>query len=162
MFDWTEERIETALRLQRENHSTKEIARHLGTTKNAVIGKLHRVKIARGEKPKRKSDTTRNERRKRRNKMLTLATRAESVSRYVSAPIPKPDEGMLASIVDVTGCRFPVREDASFVGGQAFCNHEQDGNSPYCPYHHKMTSYKAPSKPEGIKPFGLLWGKRAA
>lgn len=162
MFDWTPERIETALRLQRDGYSTSSIAHHLGTTKNSVIGKLHRVKIARGHKPKRLCEIERNERRQRRKRMLTLADRAESVSRYVSPPIPKPDEGMLASIVDVTGCRFPVREDASFVGGQAFCNHAQDGNSPYCAYHHKVTSYKAPAKPDGIKPFGLLWGKRAA
>ena len=68
--------------------------------------------------------------------MLTLPSSAESVSVYVSPKLAAPDLGQLASIVDVTGCKWPVREDPDFIGGQAFCNHpKRDDDSPYCPYH---------------------------
>lgn len=49
-------------------------------------------------------------------------------------PDPRPDMGNLASIIDVTGCRWPVKDDPSFIGGVGFCNHDTDGKT-YCPYH---------------------------
>ena len=92
--------------------------------------------------------------------MLTLATRAESVSRFVSLPIPAPDEGQLASIVDVTGCKWPVRDDPDFVGGVAFCNHATDGRV-YCAHHHAKATMKVKAKVT-VLPVGLRFGKRAA
>jgi hypothetical protein len=67
--------------------------------------------------------------------MLTLPIRAESVSAFVTPAVAAPDLGQIASIVDVTGCRWPVHDDPSFVGGVAFCNHEQKPGTSYCPYH---------------------------
>ena len=92
--------------------------------------------------------------------MLTLATRAESVSRFVSLPIPAPDEGQLASIVDVTGCKWPVRDDADFVGGVAFCNHATNGGV-YCPHHHEKATMKVKAR-NVVVPVGLRFGRRAA
>jgi GcrA cell cycle regulator len=43
---WNEERIAELGRLWREGHSTAEIGRRLGLTKNAVIGKAHRLELA--------------------------------------------------------------------------------------------------------------------
>ena len=41
--DWTPERIATLIALWNEDLSTSEIGRRLGFTKNAVIGKVHRL-----------------------------------------------------------------------------------------------------------------------
>jgi GcrA cell cycle regulator len=41
--DWTPERIATLIALWNEDLSTSEIGRRLGITKNAVIGKVHRL-----------------------------------------------------------------------------------------------------------------------
>ena len=41
---WTDRRIEWLLKLWAEGHSTTEIGAHMGCTRNAVIGKLHRLK----------------------------------------------------------------------------------------------------------------------
>jgi GcrA cell cycle regulator len=42
---WTPERIEMLNRLWEEGVTTAEIGRHLGLTKNAVIGKVHRLAL---------------------------------------------------------------------------------------------------------------------
>ena len=43
---WTQELIDNLGRLWAEGHSTAEIGRRLGLTKNAVVGKAHRLKLA--------------------------------------------------------------------------------------------------------------------
>jgi GcrA cell cycle regulator len=43
---WTQERVEQLGRLWREGLSTAEIGRRLGITKNAVVGKAHRLALA--------------------------------------------------------------------------------------------------------------------
>jgi hypothetical protein len=106
------------------------------------MGKLHREKLrlaAKGEPIERRAPantgTITKRRYTRREPMLTLASSAGSVLRIVEPAPVVPDCGQLASIVDVTGCRWPVKDDPEFVGGVAFCNHAQRENSPYCPYH---------------------------
>ncbi|HZS84588.1 MAG TPA: GcrA family cell cycle regulator [Stellaceae bacterium] len=42
---WTQERVEQLGRLWKEGHSTAEIGRRLGITKNAVVGKAHRLSL---------------------------------------------------------------------------------------------------------------------
>lgn len=42
---WTEERISALSSLWAEGHSTAEIGRRLGITKNAVVGKAHRLSL---------------------------------------------------------------------------------------------------------------------
>lgn len=134
---WTPETIGELLRRYRLGHTATEIAAHFGVTKNTIIGKIDRELIKRGARVRRqvKPDTVSKRKYTRRESMLTLPSRALSVSAYIAPPVSIPDEGQLASIVDVTGCRWPVKADPAFVGGQAFCNHAQDGASSYCPYH---------------------------
>jgi len=149
-MNWTPEIIEEMLRLQSVNGwTTYQLARHFKVTRNSVCGKLHREKVKRGliegkprvrERRKVANEGTVQKRRyTRRDPMLSLPERAESVSAYVAPKPVAPDLGQLASIVDVTGCKWPVRDDPDFVGGMAFCNHPKDENSPYCPYHQKQS-----------------------
>lgn len=42
-MEWTPQRISTLIALWDEGISTTEIGRRLGTTKNAVVGKVHRL-----------------------------------------------------------------------------------------------------------------------
>ena len=45
-MSWTPEKVEKLRRLWKKGHSGSEIARMLGdTTRNAVIGKAHRLKL---------------------------------------------------------------------------------------------------------------------
>lgn len=129
---WTENQIHELIRLYRQGLTSYQMAEHFGVTRNAICGRIHRERVRLGEieaKP-------RNRKPQGRKKMLTLPDRAEFVLSTYVAPDPRiPDEGQLASIVDVTGCKWPVRDDADFVGGVAFCNHAVEGDKSYCPYH---------------------------
>ena len=46
IITWTTERVERLTQLFEEGLPTAEIGRRLGLTKNAVIGKLHRIALA--------------------------------------------------------------------------------------------------------------------
>lgn len=134
---WTPELVEELLTLWRQGLSASVIASKIGGTRNAVIGKIHREERKAGVKARKQRPVSVHPTDKPRSKkpMLTLPQRAGSVSRIVSAALPVPDEGQIASIVDVTGCRWPVKDDPAFVGGVGFCNHVQKDGSSYCAYH---------------------------
>lgn len=54
--DWTPERIAALIALWNDHLTTSEIGRRLGITKNAVIGKVHRLGL-----PKRRPSATEEE-----------------------------------------------------------------------------------------------------
>ncbi len=54
-MEWTEEAIATLRRLWDEGLSTAEIGRRMGISKNAVVGKAHRLNLAARPSPIRRS-----------------------------------------------------------------------------------------------------------
>ena len=60
-FEWTPDHIKTLIALWNEGHTTSEIGSRMGITKNAVVGKVHRLGLPkRGSpikpKPEKKSN----------------------------------------------------------------------------------------------------------
>lgn len=165
IFRWTDEAIDELLTMYRSGKTYTQLAAHFGVSKNTISGKLDRTLKKLGERVTRtvQSDTVAKRKYTRSESMLTLPRRAESVSKYVAPAAPKPDEGQLASIVDVKGCRWPVRDDAEFVGGVAFCNHGTDGGSSYCPYHSKKSSaaYSRKLIRKTVKDAIIVYGRAA-
>lgn len=53
-IEWTDEQIEELNRLWNEGLPTSEIGRLLGTTKNAVVGKAHRLGLTKRQSPIKK------------------------------------------------------------------------------------------------------------
>ncbi|WP_239451492.1 GcrA family cell cycle regulator, partial [Elioraea rosea] len=53
-MDWTEEAIATLRQLWAEGLSTAEIGRRMGISKNAVVGKAHRLNLAARPSPIRR------------------------------------------------------------------------------------------------------------
>lgn len=164
-FLWTEERILEAIRLQQTGWTTYQIAAHFRVSRNAVCGKLFREKARRGlttpvSRPRKPSPA---DKRKRKEPMLTVPERASFVFPPVSLPAVVPDEGRYASIVDVTGCKWPVKEDASFVGGHAFCNAET-GGKVYCEHHRQINvaPYSAKLIRKTLGSLGFRIGRRIA
>ena len=132
--NWTAELVERMMTLHRKGLTTGEIAREFGVTRNSICGKLHREKIKRGEryfKPRIRKDRP----PARKKAMPTLPIEPVGFVLPYVAPVYQPDEGQFASIVDVTGCRWPVKDDPAFVGGIACCNAAQVDGSPYCAHH---------------------------
>lgn len=50
-MDWTEEKIAELTRLWGEGHSTAEIGRRMGCTKNVIVGKAHRLGLPARQSP---------------------------------------------------------------------------------------------------------------
>jgi hypothetical protein len=168
-FQWTPELIDHMLSLLDGGLSTAQVARQMGITKNSIIGKAHRERVKRGlpaaiRPPKRRPSLTDIKPRRKKVQLSLALDSAVRVSPIVTVPEPAPDLGQLASIVDVTGCRFHVRDDADFVGGVAFCNHDQKEGSSYCAYHARKAVMPYKPKPiEGtLAPLGLRFPRRAA
>ena len=66
LFSWTEERLKTLRALWKDGFSVNEIGRRMGVSKNAVVGKVHRLGL-----PKRPSPLPRK--KAEPEKLLTLA-----------------------------------------------------------------------------------------
>ena len=161
-FQWTEERILEAIAMQRGGMTTYQIAVYFGVSRNAVCGKLFREKARRGLSiPVRRTSSPKP---KRKKAMLPTLPSASGLSpRSLPVPVFTPDESQFASIVDVTGCKWPVREDASFVGGHAFCNAATDGNT-YCTHHRKeaVAHYSAKLIRKTLGSLGFKFGRKVA
>lgn len=52
--DWTEEQIQELIALWNQGLPTSEIGRKIGTTKNAVVGKAHRLGLTKRQSPIRR------------------------------------------------------------------------------------------------------------
>ncbi len=59
-MEWTEETIARLRELWAEEHSTAEIARRMGISKNAVVGKAHRLNLDGRPSPIRREGNPRN------------------------------------------------------------------------------------------------------
>lgn len=116
-MSWTEERISALCRLWSDGLSAAEIGRRLEVSKNAVIGKAHRLGL-----PGRPSPI-------KRNKSTTTKVRAESAG-------PATQQRSQART-----CCWPFGdpEDPDFH----FCGNKAMKNKPYCEEHYKIAYIQA-------------------
>jgi len=56
--EWTPVRVSALIALWEEGLATSEIGRRLGVTKNAIIGKVHRLGLAKRQSPIKKVEET--------------------------------------------------------------------------------------------------------
>jgi GcrA cell cycle regulator len=142
---WNDERVATLRKLWTDGLSASQIAKQLGgVTRNAVIGKVHRLGLAGRATPSRpaKRIVRNNPNRPR------LLTGAPSRPRTIPSLAPLAEaapplepmaqaDGSLASVLTVTDrmCRWPIGDptDQKF----AFCGRDAcDG--PYCSEHARL------------------------
>lgn len=105
--DWTPERIELLTQLWNEGIATSEIGRRLDVTKNAVVGKVHRLGL-----PKRQSPIQRKPAKKKK------APEPEVVT------LDKLRPGM---------CAWPIGDPGA--PGFHFCGEKSTESKPYCEPH---------------------------
>jgi GcrA cell cycle regulator len=157
---WTEERVELLKKLWAEGLSASQIAARLGgVTRNAVIGKVHRLKLSsRG----RATATPTHKKKASPATGATKASRPAAAHRHVTATIGatalqiqfdaepvarqhiRPVEDVVVPIsrrlklVELTErtCKWPngdpLAEDFSFCGADS-----KEG-APYCTYHSRV------------------------
>src|SRR3989344_4612580 len=112
---WTDECVEILTRLWKEGFSPKQISEKIGTTRNAVIGKAHRLKLSRS---------------------------IEQLPEAEPEPIPEPPPAVAELAAEPRAaleswmCRWQTHEPGRF--GLFICGHTIQPRRPYCAEHLTM------------------------
>lgn len=139
---WDAEQVATLTKLWADGSSCRQIAGVMHLTRNQVIGKVHRLKLAKrravGGSAQRKPQQAKPHGQKGQPKVNAIVARAARMP-----PAPEPfdmedgagnDVTALIGIMDLTAhtCRWPVGDP--MLPGFGYCGaHTADG--PYCPAH---------------------------
>lgn len=146
-FEWTDDTIRELRQLWSEGHSTAEIGRRLGITKNAVVGKAHRLDLPARPPPIR---TGRAPRPPRRQSVPRLADTVP-LSCLVDASIQAPAERIPPTVAPVRRkaiaprrvgshpCCWPIGEPGT--PAFRFCDDPAPLDVPYCDQH-ALRAYK--------------------
>ncbi len=143
-MDWSAEAIERLRALWTEGLSTAEIGRRLGISKNAVVGKAHRLSLAARPSPIRRSadsDGLKRAAAVRRTVGPTLAPIEPPAPAPAPAPrpaAPPPAPPVLRSVARPSGgrsvsCCWPIGEPGT--KSFRFCDVGSLPNKPYCAQH---------------------------
>jgi GcrA cell cycle regulator len=152
---WTDDRVDALKKMWLDGMSASQIANELGgVTRNAVIGKVHRLGLSGRGKPTAKSTTAKS------RKSRTTQSRAHQASSFqtIGATVLKSDpeavplrqakpqprklevyEGAkrltIMELTDQT-CRWPIGDPSA--KDFHFCGCAASEDSPYCAYHSKI------------------------
>lgn len=158
-MDWTAEAIDQLRAFWDEGHSTAEIGRRMGISKNAVVGKAHRLDLPPRPSPIRREGAA--------PAVLPLE-RTPPQPRRAPAPAPQPPRAaapapqrpaalppqpgpqgspVLRGFTRATrSCCWPLGEPGT--SGFRFCAGEALTGKPYCPEHAAVAYVKARDRRE--------------
>ena len=140
---WTDDRVAILSKLWAEGLSASQIAAKLGgVTRNAVIGKVHRLGLSGRAKPKRK--TAKQAPRMTRPVRKRVPAKRRAAPRPAPAPAPAPlqakplPNGEFATILTITEhlCKWPLGDPAT--SDFRFCGRSTDKGEPYCKSHAQL------------------------
>lgn len=117
-MNWTEKRIAQLAKLWKEGRTASEIAKEMGggLTRNAVIGKAHRLKLERRPSP---------------------IVPFKPAKLKAVAPAPPTGEGRPLIDLEPNDCRWPISEAPNIKFCGAPCE-----NKPYCNKHRLILTSK--------------------
>ena len=162
-LSWTDERVELLKKLWTEGLSASQIAGRLGNgvTRNAVIGKVHRLNLS-GRVQQQRVAQPRQPRKQREPSLAPRAggsmpsmptagssalkpmMRAETHIRPQAIPepqplrlvdLPKDGRVTILHLSDKT-CKWPIGDPGH--DDFCFCGHKPRDGSPYCEYHARL------------------------
>jgi GcrA cell cycle regulator len=149
-MSWTDERVDLLRKLWTDGLSASQIAAELGgVTRNAVIGKVHRLGMSGRTKGSnqssggiKKNSAPRPASFAKNSKPTGKTGAAQAIP---SAPrsqpvvdVPKPQAKMI-SLLELTEntCKYPIGDPQE--EGFGFCGVKSRDNDPYCEYHCRLT-----------------------
>ncbi len=148
-ISWTDERVETLKKLWQEGHSASQIAKHLGgVTRNAVIGKVHRLGLSGRAAPSQPTRPLYKPNRPVRPAVSASPAPAPSAPlRRAEPTIPRPpvsvpvihNEAPGTATVLTLGsrmCKWPIGDPSS--DDFTFCGRRADDGTPYCVEHGRL------------------------
>lgn len=160
MSAWTAEDDARLCALLDEGHSASIIAARIGRSRNAILGRVHRL----GMRAKRRLKATPNER------AVVVAPKPRPRRKPVnSAPAPSLNL-TFDQLLERGGCKYATTPDDAPPDGHRFCGQPRtrrwdESVSPYCQAHHSVVYTGLPAKPRKHDPFvartnGMMRGGR--
>ncbi len=160
---WTEDRVEVLTKLWAEGLSASQIAKELGgVTRNAVIGKVHRLGLSGRAKPSRpkKVASARSATPRKRAAAKPRPIKTVAKAPAPAAPPPPPPveakplpNGEYATILTIRDhmCKWPIGDP--MADDFRFCGRKNKQGEPYCEAHCNV-AYQ-PSRRRGSGPKAL-------
>jgi GcrA cell cycle regulator len=144
---WTDERVELLKKLWQDGLSASQIAKQLGgVTRNAVIGKVHRLGLSGRAAPSKPQRTV-----FKAPRPVRPATAAPAAPRRIAEPVahaaaPSPvryvEESPGTATVLTLGahmCKWPIGDPS--LDSFTFCGRRSEENGPYC-HEHATVAYQ--------------------
>ena len=133
-MSWTDEKVEQLAKLWGDGFSASAIGKAIGVSKNAVIGKAHRMHLTSRPSPIKRSPTIR-----------TVARPVPLPKPVVEAP-PRPAPRPVSKKADGPACLWPIGDP-----GQSdfhFCGDPSVSGKPYCEKHCELAYISKPRNSE--------------
>ena len=140
-MSWTDERVELLTKLWGEGKTAAEIAKELwGVTRNAVIGKAHRLKLSNRVSPIQQN--------KKPAPVKTAPASPTPERKVQKAPQQDNRQGIPLTDLKANQCRWPLGDpqDESF----GFCGCPALPGLPYC-MEHAQIAYQAATRNRILK-----------
>jgi GcrA cell cycle regulator len=150
-MNWTDERVELLKKYWADGLSASQIAAQLGgVTRNAVIGKVHRLGLSGRAKPASSGPRPRKARQASPHRPSrsfvsgnnALKMHTHPAPRRVAAPIPIEDLVVPISLrvsllaLNDQMCKWPLGDPST--ADFHFCGHRNFNSLPYCEYHSRV------------------------
>ena len=132
-MSWTEEKIEKLKELWTKGHTASQISEMLGdTTRNAVIGKAHRLNLEARAPSKSHSNSSKQETRPVRKPTQPISRKSKFQSILLDKNFEAEKPTSLENLTDTT-CKWPIGhpDEENFY----FCGRSPEGEFPYCKLH---------------------------
>jgi len=162
---WTDENVATLKKLWLEGLSASQVAKQIGgVTRNAVIGKVHRLGLSgRGATvslPRR----VRPERPPHQAARRGGGPRPRPPAPTAGRPAPPPEgPGLISCLTQLRlhVCKWPIGDP--LAPGFTFCGVKVEGDGPYCDGHHGIAHQPKALKPLAQDPYvrRVLTGRAA-
>ena len=132
-MSWTDEKVEKLRELWKKGHTASQIAEVLGdTTRNAVIGKAHRLNLEARAPSKQTSSNNLPNDKKIKKQVQPQSRRAKFQSILLDKDFEAEKPKSLEELTDQT-CKWPIGHpnEENFY----FCGRKPESEFPYCKLH---------------------------